>query len=108
VTSLAHRAGGALLWRGLAMGGENIIFLVRLVVLARLLMPEDFGLVAIGLVALAIAMSLTEFGIVAALIQQPAADKRHLDTAWTHQRDPRRCDHHFSVHRCAMDRPGVW
>lgn len=83
MTSLAHRAGGALLWRGLAMGGENIIFLVRLVVLARLLMPEDFGLVAIGLVALAIAMSLTEFGIVAALIQQPAADKRHLDTAWT-------------------------
>ena len=82
-TGLAHRAGGALLWRGLAMSGENIIFLVRLVILARLLVPEDFGLVAIGLVALAIAMSLTEFGIVAALIQQPAVDKRHLDTAWT-------------------------
>ncbi|MFO8003038.1 lipopolysaccharide biosynthesis protein [Thioalkalivibrio sp.] len=81
--TLAHRAGGALLWRGLAIGGENIIFLVRLVILARLLVPEDFGLVAIGLVALAIAMSLTEFGIIAALIQQPAPNKRHLDTAWT-------------------------
>jgi O-antigen/teichoic acid export membrane protein len=84
VTSeLARRAFGALIWRGLAMGGEKVIFLVRLIVLARLLSPEDFGLVAIGMTVLAIALSLTNFGVVAALIQQPAADKRHRDTAWT-------------------------
>lgn len=81
--NLARRAGAALVWRGLATGGEKVIFLVRLIILARLLAPEDFGLVAIGMVVLAVASSLTDFGVVAALIQQPAADKRHLDTAWT-------------------------
>jgi len=80
---LARRAVVALIWRGLAMGGEKIIFLVRLIILARLLLPEDFGLVAIGMTVLAVATSLTDFGVVAALIQQPATDKRHLDTAWT-------------------------
>jgi lipopolysaccharide exporter len=82
-TELARRAGGALIWRALAMGGEKVIFLVRLIVLARLLLPEEFGLVAIGMVALAMALSLTDFGVVASLIQQGATDKRHLDTAWT-------------------------
>jgi lipopolysaccharide exporter len=65
------------------MGGEKVIFLLRLIILARLLSPEDFGLVAIGMTVLAIALSLTDFGVVAALIQRPATDKRHLDTAWT-------------------------
>lgn len=82
-TELARRAGTALIWRGLAMGGEKVVFLVRLIILARLLAPGDFGLVAIGMAVLAIAISLTDFGVVAALIQQPASDKRHLDTAWT-------------------------
>jgi O-antigen/teichoic acid export membrane protein len=65
------------------MGGEKVIFLVRLIILARLLSPEDFGLVAIGMTVLAIGLSLTDFGVVAALIQRPANDKRHLDTAFT-------------------------
>ena len=80
---LARRAVGALMWRGLALGGEKVIFLARLVILARLLTPEDFGLVAIGLVVLTIALSLTDFGVVAALIQRPATDKAQRDTAWT-------------------------
>lgn len=80
---LARRVLLALLWRGAGMGGEKVIFLVRLIVLARLLTPEDFGLVAIGMTVLAITLHLTDFGVVAALIQQPATDKRHLDTAWT-------------------------
>ena len=82
-TELARRAVVALIWRGVAVGGEKVIFLARLVILARLLSPEDFGLVAIGMTVLAIALSLTDFGVVAALIQRPATDKRHLDTAWT-------------------------
>lgn len=80
---LRHSAVGALMWRGIAVGGEKLVFIIRLVVLARLLTPEDFGLVAIGLVVVAIAEMLTEFGLVAALIQRPATDKSQLDTAWT-------------------------
>jgi O-antigen/teichoic acid export membrane protein len=80
---LARRAGGGLIWRGLAEGAEKIIFLARLFILARLLAPEDFGLLAVGMVALAMMLRLTDFGIVASLIQAREADKRHLDTAWT-------------------------
>ena len=80
---LRQRAVGALMWRGIAVGGDKLVFIARLVILARLLTPDDFGLVAIGLVVVAIAQSLTEFGLVAALIQRPATDKIQLDTAWT-------------------------
>ena len=82
-TELARRAGTALAWRGVALGGEKLIFLLRLVVLARLLTPQEFGLAAIGMTAVAIALSATDFGVVAALIREPAADRRHRDTAWT-------------------------
>jgi O-antigen/teichoic acid export membrane protein len=80
---LARRAGGALIWRGLAEGAEKIIFLARLFILARLLAPEDFGLLAVGMVALTLTLRLTDFGVVASLIQAPETGKRHLDTAWT-------------------------
>jgi O-antigen/teichoic acid export membrane protein len=82
-SELARKAVGALMWRTLAMGAEKVVFLVRLIILARLLTPEDFGLVAIGLIVLGIALKLTDFGVVHALIQRPATDRRQLDTAWT-------------------------
>jgi hypothetical protein len=40
---LAQRAGTAVVWRGLSLVGEKLIFLLRLVILARILLPEDFG-----------------------------------------------------------------
>jgi lipopolysaccharide exporter len=80
---LARRAGSAVVWRSIALAGEKLIFLVRLFILARILLPEDFGLVAIGMAAMALMVSLTDLGVVAALVQQPSTDKDHLDTAWT-------------------------
>ncbi len=80
---LAHRAGTAVVWRSIALAGEKIIFLVRLVILARILVPEDFGLVAIGMASMVLMVSLTDLGVVAALVQQPSTDQNHLDTAWT-------------------------
>ena len=81
--TLAHKAGSALIWRGLGVSIEKVIFLVRILILARLVTPAEFGLVAIGMLSIAVMDSLTNFGIVPALVQQPAGDKRHLDTAWT-------------------------
>ena len=46
---LAQRAGSAVVWRGLSLAGEKLIFLLRLLILARILLPEDFGLAAIAL-----------------------------------------------------------
>ena len=71
---LAQRAGTAVVWRGLSLVGEKLIFLLRLVILARILLPEDFGLVAIGMAALVLMSSLTDLGVVGhALLLRPGS-----------------------------------
>ncbi len=52
-------------------------------VLARLLMPEDFGLVATVLVIFGLVSLLFEFGVNFALIQNNKATDDHFHTAWT-------------------------
>lgn len=59
--------------------------LVKLVVLARLLVPEDFGLFGIALLAMAAIETFTQTGFEAALIQRRDDVQAYLDTAWTVQ-----------------------
>ena len=51
--------------------------------LARLLTPEDFGVVAMGTSIQAILLAATEFGVSPALIQRSDTDREAYDTAWT-------------------------
>ena len=53
--------------------------------LARLLTPEDFGVVAMGTSILAVLLSITEFGFTQALIQREDTAREAYDTAWTLQ-----------------------
>jgi O-antigen/teichoic acid export membrane protein len=80
---LERRAGLAVLWQALQHGGVQAVYLLRTLVLARLLAPDDFGLVAIATVAVGTLTSLTEFGMIPALVQRPAAENQHYDVAWT-------------------------
>lgn len=57
--------------------------LVSMIILARLLVPADFGLVAIATALAGALAAMSEFGFQVALIQNQAADRRHYDTAWT-------------------------
>jgi O-antigen/teichoic acid export membrane protein len=61
----------------------NLIGVASTLVLARLLTPADFGLVALATTALAIVSSLTEFSLAAALVQHEAPEPSHYDTVWT-------------------------
>jgi O-antigen/teichoic acid export membrane protein len=61
----------------------NLISLGGMVVLARLLTPGDFGLVALATTILAIMSTLTNVSLSAALIQQREITQDHLDTAFT-------------------------
>jgi len=61
----------------------NLIGLAGMLVLARLLTPEDFGLVAIATVVFAVITSFTELSSAAALIQHADPQREHYDTAWT-------------------------
>ena len=80
---LASRAGNALTWRAAQLVGIKLIFLVRVLVVGRLLGPDEFGLFAVSLVALDFLLKITDFGMVPALVQRQDAEQRHYDVAWT-------------------------
>ena len=54
----------------------------KIVVLARLLTPTDFGIFALVLIALGLSESMTETGINTTIIQSKQSIKYYLDTAW--------------------------
>lgn len=60
-----------------------MIFLIRLAILARLLTPLDFGLLAIASLAIDVLMRLSNFGMTIALVQLEDASPEHYDAAWT-------------------------
>ncbi|GLK45855.1 MULTISPECIES: lipopolysaccharide biosynthesis protein [Novosphingobium] len=61
----------------------NLANLGALVVLARLLTPQDFGLVAICTTVLGVLVALTELSVGSALIQRDEVTPAHIDSAWT-------------------------
>src|SRR5690554_5728150 len=65
----------SLLWKFMERGGtQGIQFLVQ-IVLARLLLPEDFGTIAIITVFIALAQVFIQSGLNTALIQKKDADE---------------------------------
>jgi len=60
----------------------RIIGFVRLTILARLLIPEDFGLFALVTVFIGGIVALSDVGIATAVIQKRDLDDDFLDTAW--------------------------
>jgi lipopolysaccharide exporter len=70
-------------WMVLARLIDRSLGLMSIVVLARLLVPADFGLLAMAGSIIAVVELLATFGFDAALIQNPTAGREHYDTAWT-------------------------
>ena len=70
-------------WMVLLKLTQRCIGLISTLVLARLLIPADFGLIAMAMSILAILELLTSFNFDIALIQNQNAERRHYDTAWT-------------------------
>ena len=67
--------------------GQNfsirLIGLFNTVILARLLSPDDFGVVTMASMVLGLLNSFVDLGPSGLLIRQPVATKEHCDTAWT-------------------------
>ena len=59
------------------------IGLISTVILARLLMPADFGLVAMAMTIIAAFELMSAFSLDVVLIQNRDAGRSHYDTAWT-------------------------
>lgn len=78
----AEMARGAA-WMVLFRLFDRSIGIVSTVVLARLLLPADFGLVAMAMSVIAVIELLTAFSFDVALIQKKDPTREHFDTAWT-------------------------
>jgi O-antigen/teichoic acid export membrane protein len=62
---------------------DRLLGFLSTIVLARLLVPADFGLVALATAMIAAIGIFGEFGFELALIQNQRAERSHYDTAWT-------------------------
>jgi lipopolysaccharide exporter len=62
---------------------ERGIGLASTLILARLLLPADFGLIAMAMAIIAALELLGAFSFDISLIQNPNAQRHHFDTAWT-------------------------
>ena len=82
-TQLGAATGRAVVWRAVQHSGVRFISLIRFFVLARILVPGDFGLLSIAAVSVDLLLSVTDFGMIPALVQRDRVERRHYDTAWT-------------------------
>jgi O-antigen/teichoic acid export membrane protein len=70
-------------WIGVSFSLEKILSTVQQIVLARLLLPSDFGLLSIALLTIGTLDVFTQTGVEAAVIQRREVDDRTLNTGWT-------------------------
>ena len=81
--SLSARVVRGSLWVAALSATTSLVGAVRVLVLARLLTPHDFGLMGIGLVLIDLYESFSGLGIQLALIQRGGQARGLYDTAWT-------------------------
>ena len=80
--NLRKQAVKGVVWSGIQRLGTQVISFVVFSLLARLLGPEAFGLVALADVFLAFMRVFTEQGFSQAIVQRQELEPEHLDTAF--------------------------
>lgn len=81
--SLQHRMATGAIWMVLFKLVERSLGLISTLILARLLGPADFGVVAMAISFIAMAELLTAFSFDIAIIHNQSATEEHYNTAWT-------------------------
>jgi len=80
--SLKKQTISGLKWSTVNSGAISLLAFVRLWVLALLLSPEDFGLMAMVLTVVDLAMSYADTGLSAAIIHRQDADRKELSSLY--------------------------
>lgn len=70
-------------WTVLMRWSMRLVGIVSTVILARLLTPADFGLVAMGTLFIGMMANFADLGVSAHLIRKQGATPAHFDTGWT-------------------------
>ncbi len=80
--SIGGRARKAAGWQFLSKGINTGLRIVTSIVLARLLMPDDFGIVALATMVTGLAAVFRNLGLGQALVQRPEIEDRHINSAF--------------------------
>lgn len=81
---LREQAAKGVAWSAFQRWGQHTVQLVTFLLLARLLLPEHFGIIALAGVVIALFQVLVDQGFTAALVQREELEDEHLDAAfWT-------------------------
>lgn len=83
--NLQQKAFTGLIWSVIQNSGTQIFSLIIFLLLARLLTPETFGLIALANVFLAFMRIFLDQGFAKALIQRETIEPEHLDAAFWSQ-----------------------
>lgn len=76
------RTSRSFAWSFLQQGGAKVVKLIVQIVLARILAPESFGVLAIFLVVTQVADAIAQSGLGSALIQKTNSSNVSWSTAW--------------------------
>jgi lipopolysaccharide exporter len=81
--SVQRRIAAGAAWMVLFKIVDRMLGVVSTVILARLLVPADFGLVAMAMSVIALLELMSAFGFDVALIQKQSPSRADFNTAWT-------------------------
>lgn len=82
MSNLKNKTIKGVIWSFVSNGGRQISQFVFTAILARLLSPDDFGLLGMMTVFTQFAIIFCQLGLVPALIQKQDVEERHLSTAF--------------------------
>ena len=80
--SLGERVTKSVSWLAVAQIARRAVTLVTTAILARLLLPEDFGLVNMAMIAVGFLSVINDVGLTSALIQRLEVDDEQLTAAF--------------------------
>lgn len=81
--SLAHRTLTGMMWLMSSAVVKVVLQLFVLAVMARLISPEEYGLIGAAMIVIGFSMLFTSMGIGSALVQRTDLDQNHIHTGFT-------------------------
>lgn len=83
MSSLKTQMAKGVMWTAIGRYAGTVVSIIISMVLARLIAPEEFGVVAIAQVAISFISIISDLGIGAAVIQNKTLTNRELDSIFT-------------------------
>lgn len=80
--SLMSSATRGVFWSGISQFSTQLYQFIVMIILARLLLPEDFGIIGMAVIFTGLVQTINELGLSAAIIQKKNIDDNHLSTSF--------------------------